>query len=207
MHGSECDIEIWWTRGWKCRMRAQPKCDIFNWARDCFSNSGQPEAKWRSTSQKACTWLDQWSFSRWLQTVQQHSSQSPQHSMTASLQYTIYSSCSNPLHLHFNSHFPLQVNPWKGSCSLYVSFQIWDTSWAYSQTKMIWVCDIPCTHSQTLCSISASVLGPYGPQKLSSTKPRGSITNWLQQDSEEWPADAGSSGKPPLNKRTSGSSI
>jgi len=73
--------------------------------------------------------------------------------------------------------------------------------------KMIWVCDIPCTHSQTLCSISASVLGPYGPQKLGSTKPRGSITNWLQQDSEEWPADAGSSGKPPLNKRTSGSSI
>ena len=27
MHGSECDIEIWWTLGWKCRMRVQPKCD------------------------------------------------------------------------------------------------------------------------------------------------------------------------------------
>ena len=23
MHGSESDIQIWWTRGWKCRMRAQ----------------------------------------------------------------------------------------------------------------------------------------------------------------------------------------
>jgi len=22
MHGSECDIRIWWTRGWKCRTRA-----------------------------------------------------------------------------------------------------------------------------------------------------------------------------------------
>ena len=30
MHGSECDVEIWWTRGWKCRMRVQPECDIFN---------------------------------------------------------------------------------------------------------------------------------------------------------------------------------
>ena len=28
MHGSECDIEIWCTWGSKCRLRAQPKCDI-----------------------------------------------------------------------------------------------------------------------------------------------------------------------------------
>ena len=30
MHDSEYDIQIWWTRGWKCRTSAQPKCDIFN---------------------------------------------------------------------------------------------------------------------------------------------------------------------------------
>jgi len=30
--GSECVIEIWWTRGWKCRTRVQPECDIFNFA-------------------------------------------------------------------------------------------------------------------------------------------------------------------------------
>jgi len=30
MHGSEWDIEIWWTRGWKCSTRVQPECDIFN---------------------------------------------------------------------------------------------------------------------------------------------------------------------------------
>jgi len=30
MHGSECDIHIWRTRGRKCCTRAQPKCDIFN---------------------------------------------------------------------------------------------------------------------------------------------------------------------------------
>ena len=24
------DIEIWWTRGWKCRTKAQSECDIFN---------------------------------------------------------------------------------------------------------------------------------------------------------------------------------
>jgi len=30
MHGSESDIQIWWTRGWKCRTRAAPSCDIFN---------------------------------------------------------------------------------------------------------------------------------------------------------------------------------
>jgi len=27
MHGSESDIQIWWTRGWKYRTRAQPECD------------------------------------------------------------------------------------------------------------------------------------------------------------------------------------
>ena len=30
MHGSECVIQIWRTRGWKCRTRARPECDIFN---------------------------------------------------------------------------------------------------------------------------------------------------------------------------------
>jgi len=30
MHSSECDIEVWWTRGWKCRTRTQPECDIFS---------------------------------------------------------------------------------------------------------------------------------------------------------------------------------
>jgi len=30
MHGSECDIHIWRTRGRKCCTTAQPKCDIFN---------------------------------------------------------------------------------------------------------------------------------------------------------------------------------
>ena len=29
MHGSKSDIQIWLTRGWKCRMRAQLECDIF----------------------------------------------------------------------------------------------------------------------------------------------------------------------------------
>ena len=27
-HGSEWDMEIWQTRGWKCHTRVQPKCDI-----------------------------------------------------------------------------------------------------------------------------------------------------------------------------------
>jgi len=30
MRGSECDIQIWWTRCWKGRTRAQPKGNIFN---------------------------------------------------------------------------------------------------------------------------------------------------------------------------------
>jgi len=30
MHGSEWTSKLWWTRGWKCRTRAQPECDIFN---------------------------------------------------------------------------------------------------------------------------------------------------------------------------------
>ena len=30
MHGSEFDIQIWWTQGWKCRTTSQPECDIFN---------------------------------------------------------------------------------------------------------------------------------------------------------------------------------
>ena len=27
-HGRSCDIEIWWTRGWKCRTRAQRKSPL-----------------------------------------------------------------------------------------------------------------------------------------------------------------------------------
>ena len=29
-HGSEWDVEIWRTQGWKCHTRVQPECDIFN---------------------------------------------------------------------------------------------------------------------------------------------------------------------------------
>ena len=28
MHGSECDIQIWWTWGWECHTRAQPSTKL-----------------------------------------------------------------------------------------------------------------------------------------------------------------------------------
>jgi len=40
-HVSEFDIQIWWTRGWKCRTQAAPSCDIFNLRvhHSCMSHS------------------------------------------------------------------------------------------------------------------------------------------------------------------------
>jgi len=47
--GSEYDIQIWWTRGWKCRTRAQPECDIFNLRSIIFDR--------RMTSYELLRWL------------------------------------------------------------------------------------------------------------------------------------------------------
>jgi len=52
-HGSQRDMEIWRTWGWKCHTRAQPECDIFNrgssYFCDCVSyvlSYGQLQESW-----------------------------------------------------------------------------------------------------------------------------------------------------------------